>query len=54
MNPLKPKKIKATKGKKIEPLVTPEAEDFRRESGKLDNWLNHRRITEYFTEEEEE
>ena len=46
MDGLRPQRIKATKSKR-KPLVTKEAASFREATGKLDNWLNHKRITEY-------
>ena len=42
------KNARKPKPRKREPLRTPEGEDFRKEAGKLDNWLNHHRITEHF------
>jgi len=47
MDGLRPQRIKATKGKRIEPLVTSEAKSFREATSKLDNWIHHRRITDY-------
>jgi len=44
---LRPQRIKGTKGKRIEPLVTPEAKSFREATSKRDNWTRHRRITDY-------
>ena len=54
MDGLRPQRIKATKSKRIEPLVTPEARSFREATGKLDNWTNHRRITDYLEAPEDE
>ena len=54
MDGLRPQRIKATKSKRIEPLVTPEAKSFREATGKLDNWTNHRRITDYLEAPEDE
>ena len=54
MDGLRPQRIKATKSKRIEPLVTPEAKSFREATGKLDNWTNHRRITDYLEPPEDE
>ena len=51
MDGLRPQRIKATKSKRIEPLVTPEARSFREATGKLDNWTNHRRITDYLSKD---
>lgn len=47
MDGLRPQKIKKTKSKKPEPLVTKEAKSFRDATGKLTNYTNHHRITEY-------
>jgi len=47
MEGLRPRRIKATRSKKVDPLVTPEAENFRKETSKLTNWTQHRRITDY-------
>ena len=49
MNPLKPRRLMEGH-KKVKPYRTKEGADFRREAGKLDNWINHRRIDEYFKE----
>jgi len=54
MDGLRPQRIKATKSKRIEPLVTPEAKSFREATGKLDNWTNHHRITDYLEPQEDE
>jgi len=54
MDGLRPQRIKATKSKRIEPLVTPEAKSFREATGKLDNWTNHHRITDYLEAPEAE
>jgi len=54
MDGLRPQRIKATKSKRIEPLVTPEARSFREATGKLDNWINHHRITDYLEAPEDE
>ena len=54
MDGLRPQRIKATKSKRIEPLVTPEAKSFREATGKLDNWTNHHRITDYLEAPEDE
>lgn len=44
-----------TKGsKKTPPMRTPEGESFREEARKLDNWINHHRITEYLDGEKPE
>jgi len=51
MDGLRPQRIKATKSKRIEPLVTPEARSFREATSKLDNWTNHRRITDYLSKD---
>ena len=37
-------------GKRAEGLVTPEAASFRRETGKMDRWLYHGRVEDYFKE----
>lgn len=50
-HPLKPIRIKKTISKKVERLITPEAKHFGEEAAKLDNWLYHRRLTEYFGKE---
>jgi len=50
-HPLKPTKIKKTISKKVERLITPEARHFGEEAAKLDNWLYHKRLTEYFGKE---
>jgi len=47
MDGLRAKKIKETKSKKRDPLVTKEAESFKKETSKITNWTNHHRITEY-------
>jgi len=49
MNPLEPRRLMKSH-KKVKPYRTKEGADFRREAGKLDNWINHRRIDEYFKE----
>jgi len=54
MDGLRPTRIKTTKSKKVDPLVTPEAQSFKEATGKLDNWLNHRRITDYLTDPADE
>jgi len=54
MDGLRPQRIKATKSKKIKPLITPEAKSFREETSKLTNWTQHRRITEYLEQDPEE
>jgi len=51
-NPLKPQK-KTNGSKKIEPLVTKEAESFKKETSKITNWTNHKRLDEYFKKEAE-
>ena len=42
----------------IELIENPDYEalkkDFKKETSKLDNWLNHRRIDEYFKEKKKE
>ena len=53
MNPLKPRRLMEGH-KKVKPYRTKEGADFRREAGKLDNWVNHRRITEYLDGEKPE
>jgi len=54
MNPLKtqvkPRRL-IEKGRRITPLRTPEAESFRKETSKLDNWINHHRLDEYLRDE---
>ena len=47
MDGLRAKKIKETKSKKRDPLVTKEAQSFKDATGKLTNYTNHHRITEY-------
>ena len=37
-------------GKRVEGLVTPEAASFRRETSKMDRWLYHGRVEDYFKE----
>jgi len=34
--------------KKKQSHITPEAKSFKEATGKLDNWLYHKRLTEYF------
>ena len=43
---LRPTVVKGS-GKRVEGLVTPEAESFRSETGKMDRWLYHGRIEDY-------
>lgn len=47
MDGLRAKKITKTKSKKRDPLVTKEAESFKKATSKITNYTNQYRLTEY-------
>jgi len=55
-HPLKPIKFKkdVKPSKPVYRFRTPEGKHFRDEAAKLDNWLYHKRLTEYFKKDEDE
>jgi len=55
-HPLKPIKFKkdVKTSKRVEPFRTPEGKHFREELSKLDPWIYHKRLTEYFKKDENE